>query len=61
VVGSPVVKDVVGDLEEYSENVEYLKLSTTSSSMIPTMNNVGQSTNFNKTQHFDIGDPMVLL
>jgi len=24
-VGSPVVKDVVGDLEEYSENVGYLK------------------------------------
>jgi len=31
VVGSPVVKDVVEDLEEYLENVEYLKGVTTSS------------------------------
>ena len=31
VVGYPVVKDVVGDLEEYSENVGYLKWATTSS------------------------------
>jgi len=31
VVGSPVVKDVVEDLEEYLENVDYLKSSTTSS------------------------------
>jgi hypothetical protein len=31
VVGSPVVKDVVEDLEEYLENVDDLKSSTTSS------------------------------
>jgi len=31
VVGSPLVKDVVEDLEEYLENVDYLKSSTTSS------------------------------
>ena len=30
-VGSPVVKDVVEDLEEYLENVDDLKSSTTSS------------------------------
>ena len=30
-VGSPVVKDVVEDLEEYLENVDYLKSSSTSS------------------------------
>jgi len=30
-VGSPAVKDVVEDLEEYLENVDYLKSSTTSS------------------------------
>ena len=29
-VGSPVVKDVVEDLEEYLENVDDLKSSTTS-------------------------------
>jgi len=31
VVGSPVVKNDVEDLEEYLENVDYLKSSTTSS------------------------------
>jgi len=31
VVESPVVKDVVEDLEEYLENVDDLKSSTTSS------------------------------
>jgi len=30
-VGSPIVKNVVEDLEEYLENVDYLKSSTTSS------------------------------
>jgi len=29
--------------------------------MILTMNNVERSTNFNKTQLFDIGDPVVFL
>jgi len=29
--------------------------------MISTMNNIEQSTNFNKTQLFDVGDPVVFL
>ena len=64
-VGSPVVKDVVGDLEEYLEKCRVFEMSnnilTETLLIISTMNNVEQSTHFNKTQFLDIGDPVVFL